>query len=409
MMKKNYLSIALFVALTMPAMADTTVDEMFTQGSLTGQLRMFDFSRDFDGTTKTKHDTSFGGLFYYRTAEVNGITLGGSFASANRVLPDENQDVYGLLANENGEHTSVNRMQEYFIQTNWWNTKVTIGAQELRTPMMNPHDIRAIKRSFRGVSAINNSFDNLTLTALYITDSMGWSDQNFVSVSQAVQGELTRAGITADVADNPVYALGATYKLPTANLSIVADLWHYNMPDVFGQIYAKLKFTVPVGDAELYLTPSYLKQDSIGDETGGSLDTYQWGSHAGIKYAGADLTLFYTKTGDQGILAPWGDEKVVIQQVYQSTQSNEEVYAARINYDFSKVGAEGLSAYVFYGDYDVPKGKGRSFSELDLSATYKLDSILKGLSSRIRYAIVDFESGEDLTDLRLYLTYDFKL
>ncbi|KFZ37640.1 porin [Shewanella mangrovi] len=409
-MNKKYLSVALLAALAVPAMAETTVDDMFTNGSLTGQFRMFDFTRSFNGDTQTRHDTTFGGIFKYRTAEVNGIKFGASFASANRMFVDENQGIYGLLGREDGKHSNVNRMQEYFVEGNWFNTDIKVGAQELRTPMMNPHDIRAIPRTFRGVSVVNNSIDNLKLTGLYITDSMGWTDTTFVSVNQAVAGEYARQGIQVNVADKPVYALGATYNVPTGSaLKLTANVWDYRMPDVFNEVYAKLNLSIPVGDAEFYLTPSYLKQDSIGNETANELDTYQWGTHLGVKYAGADLTLFYAETGDQGLLAPWGDEKVVIQQVYQCTRGQEDVYAARLNYDFSKAGVDGLSAYVFYGDYDVPEGMGNDFTETDFSVIYKLDPVLKGLSTRVRYAMVDVDGGEDIDDLRLFIYYNFKL
>lgn len=409
-MKKTYLSALILAAITVPAMADTTIDEMFSQGTLNAQLRMFDFTRDYDGTTNTKHDTSLGGLFNYRTAAVNGITLGTTFASANHVFNGDSDDVYGLVAKgSDGGHESVNRMQEYYIEGNWWNTLFRYGAQQIRTPMMNPHDIRAIPRTFRGLSAINNSFDNLTLQAYYITDSMGWSDSNFISVKEAVQNELRRAGVNADVADEPVIAVGASYNVPLQSMKMKADLWHYRMKDVFDQTYAKVNMSVKAGNSELYFTPSYLDQQSTGDQTAGSLDTYQYGFHLGAKMAGFDATLMYAKTGDDALLAPWGDEKVVIQQVYQCTRANEKVYAGRLAYDFTQVGVEGLQAYVFYGKYEVPEGQASDFTETDFSVTYALDKVMKGLSTRVRYAIVDFDNGEDLNDLRLYLTYKFKL
>ncbi|WP_258405217.1 hypothetical protein [Shewanella mesophila] len=65
MMKKTYLSLLIVSALSIPALADTAINKMFSQGSMKGELRLYDFTRDFDGATNTKHDTSLGGLFYY--------------------------------------------------------------------------------------------------------------------------------------------------------------------------------------------------------------------------------------------------------------------------------------------------------------------------------------------------------
>ncbi len=397
-------------AVSIPAVADTTIDKMFTEGTLRGELRLFDFTRDFDEDTRTNHDTSLGGLFYYNTASVNGISFGTSFASSNTLWPSDSDGVYGLVGRDSeGKHDDVNRLQEYFIQGEWFDTKFKYGAQELRTPMMNPHDIRAIPRTFRGFSAVNNSFDNLTLSAIYVTDSMGWSDNSFVSVKEAVEGDLRRAGVVDDVDDNPVYGVGAKYNIPTDVVKASANIWHYRMEDVYNQTYVKFEIAKQLGDVNLYFKPSYLSQESSGDETAGSLDTYQYGAHLGAKFAGADVTFMYAKTGDDTILAPWGDDKVVIQQVYQSARAEEEVYAVRVGYDFGKLGVNGLTAYTFYGEYDAPESTGSDFNELDFSVSYSLDNVLKGLSVRARHAIVDFDNGEDLNDTRFYLKYKFQI
>ncbi|MCT8864472.1 OprD family porin [Shewanella xiamenensis] len=410
MMKMKSLSFFVLSALSVSAFADTTIDKMFSDGTVKGELRLFDFTRDYDGATNKKHDTSLGGLFYYNTAKVNGISFGTSFASANPIWTNDSDSVYGLVArDENGDHDSVNRLQEYFIQGDWWNTKFKLGAQELRTPMMNPHDIRAIPRTFRGFSVENNSVNNLTLSALYITDSMGWSDNSFISVKEAVQSELARAGVITEVADNPVYALGAKYQLPFEAVKTEVNLWHYRMEDVFNQTYAKVKFSTDISAVNFYLTPSYLTQKATGDETGGPLDTYQYGFHLGAKFAGADITYLYAKTGDDTVLTPWGDEKVVIQQVYQSARAEEEVNALKLAYDFEKLGLNGLEAYAYYGQYDVPENAGSDFSEMNYSISYKFSGALSGLGLKARYATIDFDQGENFNDVRFYINYKFTL
>ncbi|MGX9462891.1 OprD family outer membrane porin [Shewanella sp. A14] len=398
---------ACLAAASAPTLADTTIDNMFSEGSMRAQLRLFDFTRDFDGATNTNHDTSIGGLFYYKTATVNGISFGASFASANHLWVDDSEGVYGILARP--DHGNVNRMQEYYVQAERWDTNFKLGAQELRTPMMNPHDIRGIPRTFRGFSAVNNSVDNLTLSALYITDSMGWADQNFVTVSDAVQSELARAGLVTEIADNPVYAAGATYNIPYDSVKVKVDLWHYRMDDVFNQTFFKVNMSTDVGATNLYFAPTYWSQESAGDETGGERDTEQYGATAGAKLAGANLSFTYAKTGDDGMLTPWGDDKIVIMQVNQSARADETVKAFKLDYDFGNAGVKGLSAYVFHGQFDAPTTSGGDFTETDFSVNYQLDNVLKGLSVRARHAIVDYDNGEDLNDTRFYVKYDFSI
>jgi len=100
---------------------------------------------------------------------------------------------------------------------------------------------------------------------------------------------------------------------------------------------------------------------------------------------------------------------VVIQQVYQSARANEEVNALKLAYDFEKLGASGLEAYAFYGQYDVPEGTASDFNETNFSIAYKFSGMLSGLGLKARYAMVDFDQAEDLDDLRLYVTYKFVL
>lgn len=413
-MRKQYLSIIILAALSGQAVADTTINNMFSEGSMDVKLRLYDFSRDFDGNSTDKHDTAIGGLFYYKTAVVNGISFGTTYASMNKVWVDDTKAIYSLLARDSdGNHASINRMQEYYMQGDWFDTRFRIGAQEVISPFMSPHDARGVPRTTRGFTAINNSIDNLALSAFYITDSMGWDDNSFLTASEAVKAELLRGGrISADteVADNPVYVLGANYKLPTKSIKASASLWNYRMDDVLNFTYTSLELSTQIGNTNVYFNPSYLSQKSIGSETAGAFDTDQYGFDLGAKFSGADLTLSYGKTGDDEIMAPWGDGKVVPMQANQAgNQANETVKAVKLSYDFSKLGVDGLTAYVYRGRFDASDHLGDTIDETDFAVNYKLDKWLKGFSVRARHAIVDKENGMDYNDTRLYLRYNFTI
>ncbi|MGX9460974.1 OprD family outer membrane porin [Shewanella sp. A14] len=413
-MKKTYLAAIILSVLSVPAIADTTVDNMFSEGSMKVQLRLFDFSKDYEGATQDKHDTSIGGLFYYKTAEVNGISFGTTFASSNKLWADDTKAVYSLLGTDaNGDHQNVNRMQEYYVQGEWWNTTFRLGAQEIRSPYMNPHDIRAIPRSYRGFSVTNKTIENLSLSAFYITDSIGWNENNFIKVNEAIKADLVRdhrISPETEVADNPVYVLGANYKLASDDIKANASLWTYNMADVFNLTHAKVNLSTDIGDTNVYLAPSYLIEKSIGDETGGAFDTYQYGVDLGVKFAGADLMLKYGETGDDALLAPWGDDKVVIMQSTQAgNRANETAKAIKLSYDFGAIGIKGLKAFVYRGQFDVSDISDSKVDETDLSLGYSLDKWMKGLSVRARHAIVEKESGDDFTDTRFYIKYNFNI
>ncbi|QQX81021.1 OprD family outer membrane porin [Shewanella sp. KX20019] len=398
-----------------PAFAADPIENLFNDATFKGQLQLFDFQRDFDGESTDRRDTSFGGLFYLRSGEANGVSFGGSFASANPIW-DNDDGIYGLVGGgtpgSKNERTAVNRLQEYFVSGNWYDTKITVGAQELRTPMMNPFPLRAIPFTYRGASIKNTSIDNLAVSALYITDYMGWTNEEFASVADGIKGEFARKGVIVDVEDNPMLALGFDYTLPFEQVKTKASLWHYTMEDVYNQTYFKLDMSGALGSTNWYFKPSYLKQDSSGklSQTAAQFDTYQAGFHLGMKWSGFDATVKYVKTGDGDIVAPFGDNKVIIQQVVQSSRANEDAYGAQLAYRFAPSSAlNGVSAYLNWASYQIDGDSSLDIDETDISVRYDLNEYVEGLSLRARHAIVNYSTGDDLTDTRFYIYYKFKI
>ncbi|KPZ69141.1 outer membrane porin, OprD family [Shewanella sp. P1-14-1] len=415
-MKTKLLPLVVACMTASPAFAADPISNLFDEGSFKGQFQLFDFQRDFDGETTDRRDTSLGGLFYLRSGEANGVSFGGSFASANPIWDANSEGIYGLVGGgapgSIAERESVNRLQEYFVSGNWFDTKITVGAQELRTPMMNPFPLRAIPFTYRGASVKNTSIDNLAISALYITDYMGWTEESFVSVSEGIQGELARSGIIVDVDDNPMLALGANYTLPIDSIKAKTSVWYYSMQDVYDQYHIKFDLSGELGATNWYFKPSYLKQDSIGnlDNTAAQFDTYQAGFHLGMKWNGFDATVKYVTTGDGNIIAPFGDEKVIIQQVVQSSRANEDAYGAQLAYRFAPSSAlNGVSAYLNYANYQVDGDSSQDIDETDLSVRYDLTEYVEGLSVRARHAIVNYATGDDLTDTRFYIYYKFEV
>ncbi|WP_076538236.1 OprD family outer membrane porin [Shewanella sp. UCD-KL21] len=415
-MKTRLLPLVAACLAASPAFAADPISNLFNDGSLKGQLQLFDFARDFDGETTDRHDTSFGGLFYLRSGEANGISFGTSFASANPIWDSNSDGIYGLVGGgapgSVAERQSVNRLQEYFVTGNWYDTKITVGAQELRTPMMNPFPLRAIPFTYRGASVKNTSVENLAISALYITDYMGWTEEGFKSVSEGVKGEFARKGVMVDVEDNPMLAFGLDYSLPFESIKAKSSLWYYSMEDVYNQFHLKLDISGDLGATNWYFKPSYLKQGSTGllDQSVAQFDTYQAGFHLGMKWNGFDATVKYVKTGDGDIVAPFGDDKVIIQQVVQSSRANEDAYGAQLAYHFAPSSAlNGVSAYVNYASYQIDGDASRDIDETDFSVRYDLAKYIDGLSVRARHAIVNYASGDDLTDTRFYVYYKFKI
>ena len=402
----KFLATTAFVGVLLASLSASAAEDLkgaFAEGTLKGEIRTFYFARDFDKNTPDREDLALGTLMYYRTAPLFGITAGLGTATASDIGSDDDKAVYGLLAtNAAKDHDSFARLQEYFIQGNWFDTTLKLGAQEIESAFLNGHDIRLLPKTYRGLTVENKSVENLTLKAFYLTDFMGWTDDDFVRMSSVAKG--------AD--DEALLAGSVRYIFPIKIATLDTEAWDYRMEDVFNSTYFKATLGKKFESVSVHFTPSYLKQDSIGDDLAGQFDTDQYGFNTGFKVAGFDVTAFYAKTGDNDLFVPWGDGKVLIQQINASGRAEEDAYAVKLGYDFATIGAKGLSAYVFHGIYDTPDSGTHAASDINetnLSATYAFAGSLDGLSVRARYAIVDFDSdkADDFNDFRIYLKYTF--
>lgn len=384
--------------------AAENVAQAFAEGTLRGEMRAYYFERDFDGATVDRADLALGTMLSYQTADLFGLSAGVKYATSNDIGSDDDKNVYGLLARDAaGDHENYSRLQEYFLQGTWFDTKIKGGAQEIDSPFLNGHDIRMTPKTYRGLTVENTSISNLTLRAFYITDYMGWSDEEFLDMSTVASSK------NAD--DNPLMVGGMKYVFPITGVKLSSELYHYHMVDYFQSTYLKADLAKAFGDFNFSFAPSFLKQDSAGDEFSGAFDATQYGFSAGVKAYGFDLTAFYARTEDDPVFAPWGDGKVLIQQINASGRADENAYAIKLGYDFANLGAPGLSAYVFQGLYDVDDATATNvdINETNLSVQYAFSGALKGFSVRARYAMIDNDGGsaDDFDDFRVYLRYTF--
>jgi len=403
----------LLLCLSTPAMAADNLKEMFANGTFKGQIQLLHFTRDFDKGVADRQDQAAGGTFYYKTDSFKGISLGAAFATTNDLESDDDNAVYGLLA---ANHESVTRMQEYYVQGDYFGTTVKIGAQELFTPFLFFHPVRMMPRTFRGASVVNKSVDNLKLMAFYLDAAADWDDEKFVNISQIAGPIYANDG---SVDDEATIILGASYKLPIEGLEANVEAWGFHMDDVINQYYVKTKLSKKINDMKVFGGMSYADQEDDGDAlsirggTKSSIDTYQLGLNAGVAAYGFNFTAMYSKTGDDPIYDPWGYSKAIIQQVLNAgLLADEDAYGAKLSYDFSGLGAKGLSAYVFYAEYDGVRADTRASvdsSETDLNLQYAFSGGLEGLGLRVRHAIVDnyYGKGFDAKDTRFFVTFKF--
>jgi len=404
MKTRLYFFVLMFMLSAMQAFAATNIREMFQEGTGSVEIRTLFFNRTYNSNKPDMEDQAIGGVLHYKTAPLYGISFGTGFYTSNDINSDDDDTVYGNLAKgADGSHESYTKMAEYFVQGNYFDTMLRYGAQEIVTPFVNKYDVRMSPKTYKGLAVVNNSIDNLEASFYYITDFMDNNSTEYVDIAGSYNSKMN---------DNPLYVAGLKYTAKVNDaFNVVPQAWYYTISDGFAFSYANVDFNGKSSIGRYSVKPSYLIQKAIGDKDGGDLDTYQYGVVGNLKTHGFDISLFYAKTGDDTMVAPWGNSKVIVQQVATSVRAEEKAYAAKVGYDFSGIGAQGLSFSVFYASYDTPdSGVNKSYDqkEIDYDLIYKFNApALKGLSLRARYADIDTDGSTDYVDKRLYAVYTF--
>lgn len=365
--------------------------------------RLFDYQRDYSQGSKM-HDTAIGGLINYSASVSDYLGYGVSIGTSNSLI-DNNSRVYGLVANDNGEHESLARLQNYYFTANVFDMNIKYGAQQLSTPMMNGHDIRLLPKAYKGVSFVNNSIKDTTLTLLYIDGYIGWSDEKFNSISEGVESELKRLGYNKRLDSSSVLAFGLKNSFSEKEFNVDSSLWYYDVKDVYGQAYFKADISYKFDKFKVIFSPTYIGQYASNTLGIDELDSKQFGGALELKLSGFDIKYMYAKTDGNSILCPWGESKIIQQQVNQSGRKDETAHSLKLTHDFSG-NIDKLSAYVQFGLFNTSYlSSGGDLKETEIGLIYDASNYVKGLKLRARYSNVDGEVN-NARDLRFYFYYN---
>jgi hypothetical protein len=379
---------------------------MFTEGKVSGVVKALLFTRNFDSDKNDWATLAIGGNLAFETAPVYGLSGGVGFKTGQGDNLDDKDLYSGLLAK--GDNPSdaegYTALDEYFLRYNGYGTDVVLGAFALSSPWMNGFDLRMTPKKYRGVRLVNNSWESLELHGYYITDWLDWTDESWESISSGITGNSED--------DEGSFILGLAWKA-LDNLTLKA--WNYYFTDVMNSFYGRLDYSQGLSqDYSFAAHLKYLDQQDIGDSLTGEIDTYMAGVDIGVAGHGAKLTAYYGAVGDDAIENPFGGDYAVQLLNKWLERAEETVWGLKLDYDFKQVGVEGLTAYLFYADFDTPDSgvnASTDHQEIDFNLLYTFGGRLEDLSLRFRYAYVDQDenvgNGNDWDDVRFHIEYRF--
>ena len=327
-------------------------------------------------------------------------------------LLEPRQESYGVLGQS---YARVRLIEEHYLN---------IGRYAYDTPYVNRNDNRMTPNTFEGYTAqgILGKDDGPQLKYLggYIAKIKPRNDDEFLPMSQ-VAGASVNHGVTMG---------GALFTTPLPIGKLSAGAAEYFSDDVINIVYGESKYTADVTkDLGVLLALQFTDQRSTGRDllTGSAFNTNEFGIKSEVSYRHAVFTFGYTTARSGADLrSPWsGFPGYTSVQVGDFNRAGEDAVIAKLAYEFSRIGAPGVSAYAL-----IVHGWGRvnpsthasvdNENEMNLDLQWRpklpfLQSIslpfLEGISLRARYAHVWQYQGSENTidDFRAIINYDLNL
>src|SRR4051794_14613883 len=397
-------------------------------------LRTFYFDRS-DFTGAEKQAWAIGGWAGVKTGYfLDHIAFGATVYTTNPIYAPDDRDGTSLL--EEGQNGFTVLGEFYADIRIVKDVGITVGARGFDTPFISRNDNRMLPNTFEAVvlqgryefgdggsggdvppnglglgkdtKSVAVPSSTPTTEVASIKYGLGYFDK----IKERNENEFISMGEDAGAdADRGVWAGGAQYEKGKFSIGAI----EYYCPDVINIAYAQTGYQIPLGnDLKLKLAAQYTDEGSVGDNLleGNSFSGHQIGLKLELPVQKALFTAGFTHAwGNANLRNPWsGYPGYTSVQVQDFNRAGESAFLVRVGYDFPWV--DGLSAYglaVFGTDPDSSS----QFRQNEFDANLQwgpTKGLLKGLSVRLRYAVVQQFGGDvdNLTDFRAICNYEIK-
>ncbi len=284
---------------------------------------------------------------------------------------------------------------------------------EFNSPYLSKNDSRMTPYSFEGYTVLGrlggtDSQPRLVYGGGYITKIKDKAAERFMWMSEKAGAEAKRG----------VAVLGGRYYLGGRSLGAI----DYYSDDIINIAYAEAAYAVKLtSDLGVRGAAQFTDQRSAGRNllTGAYFFTNQVGVSAEVSYHSAILSLSYTMNSrGYNLQNPWsGDPGFTSALVTNYSKAGVSAFATRLSYDFTRIGLEGVAAYLLYvhgwGMVDqTTKEPLANEDEFNADLQWRPKwRYLTGLWVRGRYGVVHQYEGakQYVHDCRMIVNYDFPL
>jgi len=377
-------------------------------------IRTYFFYRDnYPGSSPQENEAwALGGSIYYQSGWfLDHFGVGAVLYTSWPLYAPDDKDGTLLLKPGQEDYTVVGQLygRVKLFEENF----INIYRYEYNTPYINKNDNRMTPNTFEGYTFTGayggkDGAPRFTYGGGYIDKIKERNSDRFVWMSQDAGADVKKG----------VFLGGGTFSQKGFKIGAI----DYYSDDIINIGYAESSYVIPVTERlGLLFAAQFTDQRSVGGDLlkGYSFSTNQFGVKGDISYAGGIFSLGYTTDSEGADLQnPWsGYPGYTSVQVKDFNRAGEDAVIAKVSYDFTHLGLEGVTAYaLFVHGWDrvdpITKNSVPNENEFDADVQWRPQwKFLKGLWFRVRYANVQqYEGPEDtLNDFRVIVNYDISL
>ena len=378
----------------------------FRDTDLRANSRTYWLDEDKFGFSEPKAFTTGGSVVYQSGYLADFFQLRGALYTTQPLYANADAGVTNNLSPDGDQITTLGQING---RVRFAGQEITVGRQLVRTPYINPFDVRMIPLTFEGVALLPENKDGkVEYVASYLSRYKPRDDSDFISFSEGL-------GVAQD---EGVLITGASYHANGWNIG-ASNYW---IKDTLNTLYGEVDYLLPFGGGD---GPSFrvgvnnLDQRTVGADliAGAPYNTYQASARFIASYQGFVFTGAVSKVGGEAsIQEPFGfSTSYTAMLVTNFHQAGVDAYLLSLSYDFAKLGLEGVKFEAAWG-----KGKGvndpvtnQDFAnqeELDLRLVYEPHrGPLHGLRVEVEY--VDWQvfdralPSQELSQFRTIVNY----
>jgi hypothetical protein len=272
---KNLLSLAFSFAFIPTAQAAEGVDQWLEGGKISGNIRLYHFTRTYDNLADT-HAFSLAGKIKAETGRVNGFSAAIAYYFANDLGFNNHEDNdRHLTTSLMGNGRAIDTIGEAYLQYQNDLLFVRAGRQSLDTPWINASDAMAVPNLYEGVAAAVTPLPGLKIEADRI---WGYKNRTTSGFDRKTLLAATSKPNVSEETDGAT-ALGVTYKDET----ISGKAWLYRFHDIADLAYLQGGYIFPaISGIKPFVDLQYVKETGTGDELAGSVSSQAYGVKVGL-------------------------------------------------------------------------------------------------------------------------------